>query len=268
MAAPVDSETLIAAIHAASEKHGVEYVSLWATSISALVSAAALLVIFRQMRAGDKQLDLLASQIQAMVKPAATALEQQTREFAVRMMWEWVTRVQFESRQVALLVHKLDFEQCKSLDALHDFTIGKEHQGRVQQCFPPGYLLKTDDQGRIIISGDALNRLRFATIGYLNIIETILIAWDRNLADRRIIEEQFSFLIADGANALETYRGVPSVKGSYPSIERFVHALRQKSLPSPPSPSTKPDWSVLDRVTPSSCLPGTGHRGHLGRTPV
>jgi hypothetical protein len=239
--AQVDSDTIISAIRAASEKQGIEYISLWAPSLAALVSAAALVVIFRQMRAGDEQLKLMGAQIKAMIGPAATSLEQQSKEFAVRMMWEWVDRLHFETRQVSLLVHKLRYDQCKSLDGLQEFKVDEELEGMVRQCFPPDYVVHKDKHGHIIISGDALKRLRFSTIAYLNLIETILIAWDRSLAERTIIEEQFSFLLADDENALEIYRSVPSVKGAYPSIEKFMATLRTK-IAQKPTPIPTPAW--------------------------
>jgi hypothetical protein len=245
----MDKETLIWAIREATEKHGIELVSFWATSIAAPVSAVALFVIFRQMRAGDKQLELLGDQLEllrkqidATIKPAVTAHNQHLQEFAVKMMWEWETRVQFQTRQVSKLIHELEYEQCKRLDNLHDFDIDKEHGELVKLCFPEGYKLKTDAQGRIAISGDALNRLRFATISYLNILETILTAWDKNLADRDIIEEQFAFLIEDGENALETYRKVPGIKESFPSIAKFVARLKEKKKVTAPLPPKRPEW--------------------------
>jgi hypothetical protein len=77
MATVIDTDTLITAIRETTAKHGIELVSFWATTIAAVVSAAALFVIFMQMKAGDRQLSLLAEQIRATVQPAATALTRQ-----------------------------------------------------------------------------------------------------------------------------------------------------------------------------------------------
>jgi HAD superfamily hydrolase (TIGR01509 family) len=65
MATVIDTDTLITAIRETTAKHGIELVSFWATTIAAVVSAAALFVIFMQMKAGDRQLSLLAEQIRA-----------------------------------------------------------------------------------------------------------------------------------------------------------------------------------------------------------
>jgi hypothetical protein len=86
--------------------------------------------------------------------------------------------------------------------------------------------LKQSERG-ILIAGKALIHLRFTTVSYLNLIESILTAWHQNIIDRAVIEDQFAFLRHDGEDVLENFRKV-SGSDHYPSIARFLERLEDK----------------------------------------
>ncbi|MBO6149330.1 MAG: hypothetical protein J6O55_08330 [Lachnospiraceae bacterium] len=72
--------------------------------------------------------------------------------------------------------------------------------------------------------------LRNEIIGYLNRAESILSAWQHNVADTQIIEDEFAFLLdeSEGKTMLENFRKAAGSESSFPAIEMFCLHLRKK----------------------------------------
>jgi hypothetical protein len=182
---------------------------------------------------GTEELKILRQQLESMQKTNVQTYEQMqvaedraAKELAINLMLTWEQRLQFQTQQVARLVEKLDREQCVRLENGQEFYIREDLKDIAELCMPSDLLPLQQDAKGILISGKALIHLRFTTVSYLNLIESILTAWHQNVIDRAVIEDQFAFLRHDGEDVLETFREA-SGKDYYPSISRFLERLKQ-----------------------------------------
>src|SRR5271156_2517957 len=204
-----------------------------AIMISAAVSCVALWFIRAQMKSGNDQLGILSNQLRAMHDANQVLHQQMTadhdraaKELAINLMLTWEKRLQFDTRQVSRLVHRLNEEQCQKLDNLQEFHVSGDLEELVSMCFPPDLQPLIKDVKGILIAGRQLRYLRYTAVAYLNLIESILSAWHQNIVDRKVIEDQFMFLYLEGENALETFRQIGG-EDYYPSTMTFLLRLKQ-----------------------------------------
>lgn len=76
-----------------------------------------------------------------------------------------------------------------------------------------------------------ISKLRWLVLSYLNMFESILVAWQYSAANRKIIEAQFSYLFdpANGSDALSNFRRACGGTSCYPAIEAFAaHVQKEK----------------------------------------
>lgn len=102
----------------------------------------------------------------------------------------------------------------------------------------PSYACGLDDcvgsgdcEQEIELTKRQVRKLRHCIISYLNLLESILVAWQYSIADREIIEDQFSFLFSpkEGHNALQDYRIACGAEEAYPAIAIFCMHLESKA---------------------------------------
>lgn len=76
--------------------------------------------------------------------------------------------------------------------------------------------------------------LRWEIVNYLNHLETILSAWHHNVADKKMIEEQLTYLVylKDNHYLLESFRRAAGDAESYPCIKAFITHLTDEKAKS------------------------------------
>lgn len=86
------------------------------------------------------------------------------------------------------------------------------------------------DNSCIVLTGDKVSKLRWLVMTYLNILESILVAWQYSIVDREIIEHQFSYLFSSerGHSALSKFRSAAGGEKSFPAIEIFANHIEEK----------------------------------------
>ena len=112
-------------------------------------------------------------------------------------------------------------ETVKKADTVKEAETVKETEPKINY----------DTSDKVQLSAREVSKLRWLVISYLNLFESILVAWQYSVADREIIEAQFSYLfdLTNGCDALSTYRQACGGENSYPAIEVFsAHVQEQK----------------------------------------
>jgi hypothetical protein len=182
---------------------------------------------------GIEELKILEQQLAAMQATNVASYHQMrvaedraAKELAINLMLTWEQRLQFQTQTVARLVEKLDRDQCNKIEIGQEFFITEELKNLAELCMPEELLpLKQSEKG-VLIAGKALIYLRFTTVSYLNLVESILTAWHQNIIDRAVMEDQFAFLRHDGENILEHFRIISGVD-YYPSTSKFLNRLKE-----------------------------------------
>ena len=76
-------------------------------------------------------------------------------------------------------------------------------------------------------------------MSYLNLVESVLSGWRHNIADRKILEEEFRTLVkdAEGHPLLGAFRKAAGGEASWPALEEFISiVLPSAVLPEPGKP--------------------------------
>ncbi len=155
------------------------------------------------------------------------------RENAITFLLEWAKGLDRNVSLTRKLVEQLDTEQIKALRDLEPFEISKDMRETVAACLDR-------DESSLEISGttcrvprEFVKVIKWQTISYLNLLEAVLSAWRHNIADRKMIEEQFECLINPDAHhtMLEKYRGL--AQGGFkalPAIHEFYQTVLKKRM--------------------------------------
>jgi hypothetical protein len=74
------------------------------------------------------------------------------------------------------------------------------------------------------------SKLRWLAIKYLNLLETVLVAWHNGIADREIILTQLKYIYdpKESSMAMNSLREIAGGKDSYPSIQAFIEFLKKE----------------------------------------
>ena len=154
--------------------------------------------------------------------------ERSRREKAVDLLRDWSNTVKAEQTWARKLVEKFDSEQCRALWNQEIFEIPEKQENHLAQFFDVDKNQKT--HGVIKLTEKQVVTLRWYVISYMNLMESILVAWQYSIVSREIIEHQFSFLFSPekGHSALHTLRVAAGGEKSYPATEIFTNHLERK----------------------------------------
>lgn len=74
------------------------------------------------------------------------------------------------------------------------------------------------------------SELRWLIVNYLNILESILVAWQHHSADDSIIEQEFRYMfnLSKGNTMLKEFRMAAGNEECYPAIEMFYSHLEEE----------------------------------------
>ena len=187
--------------------------------------------------------------------------ERGRREKAVDLLLAWNNSVKKETSSARKAVESFSFEQCQSLFNQEVFKVNKKQHKFILEIMDKeekkAYKKlkeqkkqekqekqatrtenkndESNDKENITLSEGEISKLRWLVLTYLNMLESILVAWQYSAANRKIIEAEFSFLFndANGCNALSNFRKICGGPLGYPAIESFaahIQLEKQKKL--------------------------------------
>ncbi|WP_162615857.1 hypothetical protein [Solilutibacter oculi] len=182
----------------------------WISAAANVVTAGAVALAYKQFR-GDH--------------------ERSRRQLSVELMQEWVRNLTQHSTAARKLVDTFSDEQAKRLYAQEPFEVEKKNVPLLDaalsdtlNCAGDSYKLTVEQS----------STLRWEVINYLNALEVILSAWNNNIADRDMLEEQFRDLVSPEKDVylLKNFRKATGGAATYPCIEEFVKHLEAVKTPS------------------------------------
>lgn len=91
--------------------------------------------------------------------------------------------------------------------------------------------MRQAESGSIQLELSEVTKLRWTIISYLNLLESILVAWHHEIVDKGIIEKQFAYIFSpeNGYDGLENFRKAAGGAKSYPVIYKFIEHLKNGS---------------------------------------
>ncbi len=187
----------------------------WVIAISSVVS---LCVIF-----------FLYIQNQLLLKQYKEDHERSRREKAVEMIIKWTELLRKETSSTRKLIESLDSNQASNLFNEKIINISRDLKMLVHSSLGDEIFFK-ETGSMIEINEKGVSKLRWLAVQYLNSLESIMIAWRHNIADRTIIYEQFKYLFDPeiGSNVMASFRRVAGGRASFPAIEDFLDHLKKE----------------------------------------
>lgn len=177
---------------------------------------------------------LIVPQIFLLKKQIKSHHEERRRENTINFMITWCNSIKKDTSVAEQVARKLNNDQGLSLYNHNAFKVSEDIKKDICKFCP----LKESDCAECSlkttnnVNGKILSELRWHVITYLNTLETVLIAWDLGIVDRKTIEEQFEFLKDPQKGlSLSLFR---NVAGGYPVIEKFINHIKSHPAPSKP----------------------------------
>ena len=157
--------------------------------------------------------------------------ERSRRQLSVELMQEWVRNLTQHSTAARKLVDTFSEEQAKKLYAQEPFNVDKKNVPLLDAALKDS-LKCTGDSYKLTV--EQSSSLRWEVINYLNALEVILSAWNNNIADREMLEEQFRDLVSPEKDVylLKSFRKAAGGAATFPCIEEFVKHLGAAKTPS------------------------------------
>lgn len=160
--------------------------------------------------------------------------EEIRRTKTVEIMENWSKSLKKETSFAEKIVEGFSPEQCRALFFKESFELDKAKGLDICQlcneraCVPPQSECTQCISGdKFMLEGVQLSEFRWYVIGYLNMLESVMTAWNLNIVDSEEIEKQFKYLYNPerGWNALKSFRVAAGGTEAYPNIEKFMKKL-------------------------------------------
>ena len=195
-------------------------------TMASVVSATAIVVGVCQFRLAKKQFELQHGVWK-------TQHERARREKAVEIIRTFTQSITFNWSSTHKLVERMATSQLKALNEGQPFAIPESEMHEVQAALP-GESFKTEDHV-IKLTGEQAYKLRFQALEVLNSAEMVFQAWDRDVADPKIIEDEMLFLYEPDApqptTCMQRFREILQGERYFPALYKFIKHLQAKKAP-------------------------------------
>ena len=159
------------------------------------------------------------------------------REASVDLIIKWSNSLNEKASLAKKYVEKLNKKQIEHLYAQEKVYFDKSNEDEKELCGNIKKLLEcgsdiedSEASDELFLCEEESSELRWLIISYLNMLESILVAWQHHSADDAIIEQEFKYMfdLSKGKNILRDFRIVAGSEHCYPAIEMFYSHLEDK----------------------------------------
>lgn len=163
--------------------------------------------------------------------------ERSRREASVELIIKWSSSLNKKASLAKKYVEKLSKKQVTHLYAQEKIYFNSSNEDERVLCKNIKELLNCDNltkdhesDAEFCLCEEESAELRWIIISYLNMLESILVAWQHHSADDTIIEQEFKYMfdLSRGNNILKDFRTVAGSEECYPAIEMFCNHLEEK----------------------------------------
>ncbi|WFM71906.1 hypothetical protein [Halomonas sp. CKK8] len=181
----------------------------WVVAISSVVAAGTIVMGYLQFR-GDH--------------------ERSRRQLSITLLESWVQNLTQHSTAARKLVDEFTEEQAKQLFSQEPFPVKSKYVPLLKAALNGDFDNESKDYELTVEQSSAL---RWEVINYLNSLEVILSAWNNNIADKEMLEEQFRDLVSPEKDIylLKNFRKAIGGAAIYPCIDEFVQYLEKVKSP-------------------------------------
>ena len=180
----------------------------WITAIATSVTALTVVIAVWQIRADH---------------------ERSRRELAVQLLLEWAKSLNPRGSIARKFATTLSRDQAVALLKQVPFSYDVGHLDLLVGALPPGTSIPEAVGGLVPLGTVEVAQLRWEVLAYLNKLEAVLTSWRHWVADREMLEEEFSFLVSPDNGSRLVPEVLDAAGGDYPAIREFAeHIARFK----------------------------------------
>ena len=168
--------------------------------------------------------------------------ERKLRENAVNHALRW-TNLPIEADSASRVAEKLDNKQIEKLFNFEEIEIGEKNNLKfLKDIFGEDYQFSIESNN-VKLGIKEVTKLRYYVKYWMNTLESILIAYRHNIADRKIIEEEFEGCILKDRSKEFFLKNVYEQRGkenAFPGIADFLKSMEKKHSHQPTPPLATP----------------------------
>jgi len=155
--------------------------------------------------------------------------ERSRREKSVELLGQWAKHLKQDSSLARRIVESLNEEESRNLFNQEETKVAVKYEESLRKILDLGDDELNKPNGEVILNAAQSSKLRWHAMSYLNMLESILVAWQYSIVDREIIEHQFSYLFSpeQGHAALKHFRTAAGGEKAFPAIEIFANHLEE-----------------------------------------
>lgn len=187
----------------------------WIIAVATCIGALSVLYAARQAT-------LLKEQISA-------DHERSRRQVAVDLIWRFTELM--SGTAATDFVEGLATEVVRSIVNCESTVvrIDERQQNALRVCLK-GTSLVVPQIGEVTLSRDIVGTVQTDALRYLSIVESVLLAWLHNVADRKMIEDQLAYLFdaTKGRNCLKAFRAAAGGARIFPATAAFELELAKR----------------------------------------
>jgi hypothetical protein len=157
--------------------------------------------------------------------------ERSRREKAVDLLCHFDRCLLRETSMTRKLIEKLDEKQILKIYNQEKVEVDKKLSIFVEGAL--GDQAKFHTKGRLIsLNERQSSAIRWSAVQYLNLLESVLVAWLYSVADKDIIKIQLGYIYnpQNGEMAMTKFRTVAGIK-NFPAIAAFIQELEENNKP-------------------------------------
>ncbi|SFR49217.1 hypothetical protein [Thiomicrospira sp. ALE5] len=150
--------------------------------------------------------------------------ERSRRQNTTALLLEWNKGLTEEMANTRSFIEILTEEQCRKVANKETVKVKAKYLKIIKNHIG----IKDDQKNKKIkLSKAQVMKIRFLGVQYLNLLETILGAWQNNSVDKTVIEKEFKYLLSPekGHAGLDKFRKTLGGSDAYPAIEVFINFL-------------------------------------------
>jgi len=148
---------------------------------------------------------------------------------AINLLIHFDNSLEQSTSSARKLMEELSKEQIKHIYNHEPVEIEITHKNLIQAVLDEPIESKENEK---FINLDSIksSKIRWLTVKYLNLLETVLEAWNNGIADSDIIKTQLRYLYSpkDSSKGMETFREIVDGKNTYPAIHAFISSLKKE----------------------------------------
>lgn len=198
----------------------------WISALANSLMVLGVILAVRQLKLVTQQLKISAQQLKLNYLELEADHTRSRREKAIEFGANWVRNHNEKSADAVKLISALSDPDAKLVGNREPVNIDEKLQPILSRVLPETTFHPTE--GRIQLTDKQSAELRWLIVSHLNELEVVFSAWLHNVADKEMIEQEFSSTINQipGDYIAERFRQASGIN-CWPAIASFVENYRK-----------------------------------------